>query len=163
MKIVTAILIYLILSNIITVAKLKAKMGWDRISERRLLLLAVCGGGVGAFAGMRIYHHKTRKWRFRILVPLCMIIQILLLISLLGFSLYVSDYYHAGSEAASAMQSDEEVQVKEIRTGTLFDGPGEENAVIFYPGAKVEETAYAPLLHRAAADGTGTVPGPGPE
>lgn len=37
--------------------------------------------------------------------------------------------------------------------GWFFDGPSTEDALIFYPGAKVEETAYAPLLHLLAAKG----------
>ncbi|MBR1567171.1 MAG: alpha/beta hydrolase [Oscillospiraceae bacterium] len=36
----------------------------------------------------------------------------------------------------------------------FFDGPGEDTALIFYPGAKVEAAAYAPLLAKIAAGGT---------
>ena len=35
----------------------------------------------------------------------------------------------------------------------FFDGPSEDTALVFYPGGKVEETAYAPLLHGLAAAG----------
>ena len=35
----------------------------------------------------------------------------------------------------------------------MFDGPSKRAALIFYPGAKVEETAYAPFLHRLAEGG----------
>lgn len=34
-----------------------------------------------------------------------------------------------------------------------FDGPGTESAIVFYPGAKVEASAYAPLMLRLAEDG----------
>ncbi|MBQ7600396.1 MAG: alpha/beta hydrolase [Clostridia bacterium] len=34
----------------------------------------------------------------------------------------------------------------------MFDGPSESDALIFYPGAKVEETAYAPLMRLIAAE-----------
>lgn len=37
--------------------------------------------------------------------------------------------------------------------GWFFDGPSQADALIFYPGAKVEETAYAPLLHLLAEQG----------
>ena len=40
-----------------------------RIPEATLLGIAAAGGGVGALLGMRLWHHKTRKTRFRILVP----------------------------------------------------------------------------------------------
>lgn len=70
----------------------------------------------------------------------------------LAFFLYVSDYYRAGEAAAAALVSDD-VTVKETDFGWLFDGPARDTALIFYPGGKVEETAYAPLLHRLAAGG----------
>lgn len=51
------------------------------------------------------------------------------------------------------LQSDDTVAIGEIGEGWLFDGPGERDALIFYPGAFVEATAYAPLLHKLAAGG----------
>lgn len=48
--------------------------------------------------------------------------------------------------------TDADVAVTPADYGYLFDGPGTEDLLIFYPGAKVEETAYAPLL-RQLADG----------
>ena len=82
------------------------------------------------------------------LVPLC------LLVLLLGsFFLYTAQYYHAGDAAKAAMIPDDMVQEKKTEMGWLFDGPSNENALIFYPGAKVEETAYAPLLHDLAGEG----------
>ena len=70
-----------------------------------------------------------------------------------GFLLYVSIYYHADETAQAALESDGAVTVSRTDYGWRFDGPAEEDALIFYPGAKVEEIAYAPLLHRIAAEG----------
>ena len=56
----------------------KKKKG-NRVREKTMLLLAACMGGTGAFIGMRLYHHKTKKKRFRVLVPLFMGLQLLLL------------------------------------------------------------------------------------
>ena len=53
-----------------------AKKGKWRTSEKTLLLMAALLGGVGAFAGMRVFRHKTQHLRFRLFVPLCMIVQI---------------------------------------------------------------------------------------
>ena len=70
-----------------------------------------------------------------------------------GFLLYVSIYYHADETARTALESDGAVTISRTDYGWRFDGPAEEDALIFYPGAKVEEIAYAPLLHRIAAEG----------
>ena len=40
--------------------KLKAQRGKWRIPERTLLLFTWLLGGVGAFAGMRVFRHKTK-------------------------------------------------------------------------------------------------------
>ena len=49
--------------------KWKAKSGAWRTPERTLLLTALAGGSVGALAGMLLFHHKTRKPKFMIGVP----------------------------------------------------------------------------------------------
>ena len=67
--------------------------------------------------------------------------------------IYTGDYYHADKTALEAMESDMTVNVSHTDYGWYFDGPSRENTLIFYPGGKVEEIAYAPLLHRLAAKG----------
>ena len=52
-----------------------ARLGGRRIPEFRLLLYASLGGAAGAWLGMRVFHHKTRKPLFRILVPLLLALQ----------------------------------------------------------------------------------------
>lgn len=59
--------------------KSKAKAGRWRIPEANLIFLAVIGGSVGALAGMRFFHHKTRKPKFYIGIPAILIIQIMLI------------------------------------------------------------------------------------
>ncbi|MBR0413053.1 MAG: alpha/beta hydrolase [Eubacterium sp.] len=51
------------------------------------------------------------------------------------------------------MTSSEAVTVTHIDEGYFFDGPSEDKALIFYPGAKVEETAYAPIMKSLAEQG----------
>lgn len=47
-----------------------------RIPENTLIASAFLGGGLGALLGMFVWHHKTKKWKFRILVPLSIMIWI---------------------------------------------------------------------------------------
>lgn len=73
-----------------------------------------------------------------------------LAVLLLIFCLWVSDYYHADETALDALQSE---LVTQTDYGWLFDGPGDSSVLIFYPGAKVQETAYAPLLLQLSDSG----------
>ena len=61
--------------------------GWDKLSAKRsawrvpeavLLLLSAAGGSLGMLIGMYLFHHKTRKPKFFIGVPVIMIVQITL-------------------------------------------------------------------------------------
>ena len=89
---------------------------------------------------------KIRKKRY--------IVVLAIVAALLAtFLAYTADYYRADAEAEAALTSDAAVQVSRTGYGWLFDGPSDDSALIFYPGAKVEETAYAPLLHGIAAEG----------
>ena len=45
-----------------------------RISESTLLLSAFLGGAPGALFGMNFFRHKTQKLKFRILVPLALLL-----------------------------------------------------------------------------------------
>ena len=82
------------------------------------------------------------------------IIPFVLVIALVcGGAVYVNDYYRADETALAALESDGSVAVSQDVFGWYFDGPSTENALIFYPGGKVEETSYAPLLNKLAAQG----------
>lgn len=55
--------------------KLLAKKRAKRISEKTLLLSALLFGGVGAMFGMVLFNHKTSKMKFRLLIPLDVILN----------------------------------------------------------------------------------------
>ena len=55
--------------------KLLAKAHKRRIREAALLLCALFTGGVGAMFGMVLFNHKTSKKKFRILVPLIIVLE----------------------------------------------------------------------------------------
>ena len=86
-----------------------------------------------------------RKWW---LIPVAIV-----LIFAVAFFSYVAVYYKADDTALAAMISDDAVRVIESDYGYLFDGPSDSDALIFYPGGKVDERAYAPLLRSLAAAG----------
>ncbi|WP_342505405.1 DUF1294 domain-containing protein [Sporosarcina sp. FSL K6-2383] len=46
--------------------KRQAKKRGRRVPERNLWLLAILGGGIGAYLGMQMFRHKTRHTSFRI-------------------------------------------------------------------------------------------------
>ena len=56
--------------------KYKAKKAKWRIPEATLLLLAVLGGSIGAWMGMKIWHHKTMHKKFKYGIPAILLIQI---------------------------------------------------------------------------------------
>ena len=58
--------------------KWKAKKFMWRVSEAALLGLAVIGGSIGAWLGMKAWHHKTLHRKFRFGVPLILVVQITL-------------------------------------------------------------------------------------
>lgn len=72
---------YLIAINVLTFAmygldKWKASRHWWRIPEWVLMTSAAVGGSIGAWVGMKCFHHKTMKPLFRYGVPLILLLQI---------------------------------------------------------------------------------------
>ena len=62
--------------------KYKAKKGKWRISEATLLMMAVIGGSIGAWTGMRLWHHKTMHKKFKYGIPIIIIMQVSLVVYL---------------------------------------------------------------------------------
>lgn len=50
------------------------KRRW-RVSEKTLFLTALLGGSVGSYVGMFVFRHKTLHWKFRIGIPIIMLLQ----------------------------------------------------------------------------------------
>ena len=80
MKMLKYIIIYFILVNFIAflmygMDKKKAIDGKYRIAERTLVLIGVIGGSIGAMAGMKVFHHKTKHKKFVYGLPLIFMLQ----------------------------------------------------------------------------------------
>lgn len=78
----TLLCLYLLIVNaagllIMLADKEKAKKHLWRIPESTLLTVAALGGSIGCYAGMRLFHHKTRKPKFYIGVPVIFAVQVL--------------------------------------------------------------------------------------
>ena len=70
-----------------------------------------------------------------------------------AFLVYAMTYYRAFPEALDALESDTTVTVTSTEYGVFFDGPSTDSTLVFYPGGRVDERAYAPLLHDLAGSG----------
>lgn len=93
---------------------------------------------------------KKKSLKFKILTG----IAILLLLVVSAFFIYVGSYYKASPLAVDSSESDSIVKVEE--NGDILFEPvsnDKQTGFIFYPGAKVEPAAYAPLAKEIASNG----------
>ena len=108
------ILVYwLILVNLVAFIlfgydKACAKKKARRIPERTLLLWAWLGGSIGAFLGMRIFHHKTLKPKFYV-VPVLAVIEVLICV----FCLY-QNYHLVTTEYEVDLGLDSDLTIVQI-------------------------------------------------
>lgn len=75
---------YLAIINVATfltygLDKWKAKRSKWRIREAALLMLAVLGGSIGAWLGMKVWHHKTQHKKFKVGIPAIIIVQAIII------------------------------------------------------------------------------------
>lgn len=78
---------YLLAINFITfivygIDKYKAKKAKSRIPEATLLLMAAIGGSIGAWLGMKVWHHKTLHKKFKYGILAILLLQIIAIIYL---------------------------------------------------------------------------------
>ncbi len=72
--------IYLLIINLagfilMGIDKARAKRHAWRIPEKTLFLTSILGGSIGTWAGMYLFHHKTKHWYFVVGMPLILVIQ----------------------------------------------------------------------------------------
>ena len=78
------LVVYLLAANMVAFAafgidKRKARKGCWRTPERTLMTMAAVGGALGAWLGMKTFHHKTLHRKFRYGVPALLIAWLALL------------------------------------------------------------------------------------
>ena len=88
------------------------------------------------------------------------VIRIMVVVSILAIGIfawrwYSNDYYRAETLAKRAMKGTAEIEVVQEENYFVFRDKEEQSkkGIVFYPGGKVEETAYAPLLLEFAERG----------
>ena len=79
-----ALICYIVVINLVSfmmfgIDKYKARRGQWRISEATLLAVAAIGGSIGAWMGMKVWHHKTLHSKFRYGVPIILLVHIALM------------------------------------------------------------------------------------
>lgn len=87
------ILIYLAAINIFAfflygIDKWKARHDKWRVTEARLLSVALLGGSLGAWLGMKLWHHKTLHAKFRYGLPLILILHLALSVAAMYYFYY---------------------------------------------------------------------------
>lgn len=83
-------MVYLIIINIISVVffgidKMKAEKKRWRISENTLIILGLLGGSTGILIGMVMFKHKLSKKKFYIGIPLILILNKILELTILNY------------------------------------------------------------------------------
>ncbi len=102
--------------------------------------------GTGAAAAPR------RRWPRRVAIALVALV-VAAVVAAAAFLVYASDYYRDEDAAHENLVSTSQLPVAQGAHYVAFGDPAAETGLVFYPGAKVEYTAYAPLMRDLAACG----------
>ena len=79
----------------------------------------------------------------------------IILALVIACAIYLGDYYRADMEKIENFTEQSVIEIQTDENGYLIFEPEQiENGLIFYPGGKVEHTAYIPLMEALASEGT---------
>lgn len=132
--------------------------GWDkrkavknqwRIPEATLILLGFLGGAIGAIIGRKVWHHKTQKIKFKICVPISLVVTILLMV-LFAYFVFMSNGYKGQTDAKNAMKDAKKISMD---GDYIFEAEDATCGLILYPGAMVDCKAYAPIAQALSEKG----------
>ena len=91
--------------------------------------------------------HNKRKKRI-------IIVTVIVAVLIFACGIYLCDYYHADEEAVEAYLPQTALQMHVAENNNIIYEPEEATSgFIFYPGGKVEHTAYIPLMKALASEG----------
>ena len=94
----------------------------------------------------------SRKLSSPIIITIAVVIVLAIIIG--ACAIYLGDYYRADRDAIEAFSLTNEMEYKKLDDDTIiFEPDGTKKGFIFYPGGKVEYTAYIPLMQACAEQG----------
>ena len=93
-----------------------------------------------------------RRWPQRVAIALVVLV-VAAVLAAAAFFAYVGDFYHDLDAASHDLASTEALPVQQGESYLAFGDPAAETGIVLYPGAKVEYTAYAPLMRELAERG----------
>lgn len=94
-----------------------------------------------------------KKKKQKLLITLASFVGVIAIL-FAGFGIYVNDYYRADKKAITDYHLSTSVTESTLDDGSLvYTKDGNKNGLIFYPGGKVEYTAYKPLMLACAEKG----------
>ncbi len=98
---------------------------------------------------------NKQKRKHSLLKIILAIVLVITAVAGVSFGIYVSDYYHADETALSLLENPGDVSILQDDPGnyTVLPQKAGDTGIIFYPGGKVDERAYLPLLKKYAENG----------
>lgn len=112
--------------------------------------LVICFGLIFLAAGL-VRKNLKRKPAAAVHILICLFAGVLVTGS--AGAVYLNIHYEADREAVAAFAGNSVSSVVKIDGGYFVDGRGEDTALVFYPGAKVDADAYLPLMQQLADRG----------
>ena len=98
---------------------------------------------------MNFFADKRKRKIFIIVTSIVLVIAVLVG----ACAIYLGDYYRADNEAIGAFLPQGSAWKEEPNGNIVFEPDGATTGLIFYPGGKVEHTAYIPLMQACAENG----------
>ncbi len=98
---------------------------------------------------MSFFADKRKRKTFIIVTSIILVLAI----AAAACAIYLGDYYKADEKAIDAFLPQGSAWKEEANGNIAFEPEGAETGLIFYPGGKVEHTAYTPLMQACAEKG----------
>ena len=96
--------------------------------------------------------NNTSKKSSKMGIKIFIVLGLIIVAAVVALWIYSNDYYKSEVSVEEYM-TNSSIEIEEFSDGLFIDGGETDNAVIFYPGGKVEYTAYLPLCTKLAEQG----------